>query len=278
MQDMSEAEISAELDALLACVGCVFLETLLDGRLEREEILIRKSIAARRPDLPVVLAHGAALRRRIVAAQRRQPRALIWVAGSLPTVRWAIGQLSGRRVPAPDDYPRCLRAQLRRALWRSSLGRLRHELTFRTLQAPVFVKPARCKAFVATRVQSAADLQGFEAVGGAAPIWCAAWVRWRSEWRAYVWRGRLLAIEHYDGDSSATLDVDLVQRCARHHYDCTGLAACALDWGVLDDGRTALVEANDAYAIGAYGQISADHYALFLLSRWQQLCIDARHS
>src|SRR4051812_22367020 len=42
------------------------------------------------------------------------------------------------------------------------------------------------------------------------------------------------------------------------------------DFGVLENGQTALVEANDGYSLGAY-QITASNYTNVLLTRWAEL-------
>jgi hypothetical protein len=47
-------------------------------------------------------------------------------------------------------------------------------------------------------------------------------------------------------------------------------AAYGIDFGVLSDGQTALIEANDGYSLGAY-QIGATAYTDVLLTRWQEL-------
>ena len=46
--------------------------------------------------------------------------------------------------------------------------------------------------------------------------------------------------------------------------------ACAMDFGVLDDGQTALVEVNDAFGVGAYG-LDAAPYVDLLAARWEEL-------
>lgn len=47
-------------------------------------------------------------------------------------------------------------------------------------------------------------------------------------------------------------------------------AAYGIDFGLLDTGETALVEANDGYALGAYS-IDAVSYARLLFTRGHQL-------
>jgi len=43
-----------------------------------------------------------------------------------------------------------------------------------------------------------------------------------------------------------------------------------MDFGVLSSGESALVEANDGYALGAY-KISSAAYSELLFSRWREL-------
>ena len=47
-------------------------------------------------------------------------------------------------------------------------------------------------------------------------------------------------------------------------------AACSLDFGVTDDGRTLLIEMNDGFAIGCYG-LPDEQYAKFLTARWTEM-------
>jgi hypothetical protein len=47
-------------------------------------------------------------------------------------------------------------------------------------------------------------------------------------------------------------------------------SAYGIDFGVLESGQTALVEANDGYALGAY-KIAAEPYTDLLVRRWQEL-------
>lgn len=45
----------------------------------------------------------------------------------------------------------------------------------------------------------------------------------------------------------------------------------AIDFGVLTTGETALIEVNDAFAIGAYDNVPGDLYLMMLKARWNQL-------
>ncbi|MBW8810364.1 MAG: ATP-grasp domain-containing protein, partial [Lysobacter sp.] len=48
-------------------------------------------------------------------------------------------------------------------------------------------------------------------------------------------------------------------------------AAYGIDFGVLCDGQTALVEANDGYSLGAYKKISNAVYTDLVMARWAEL-------
>ncbi|MGM7644396.1 ATP-grasp domain-containing protein [Nocardia sp. JW2] len=49
-----------------------------------------------------------------------------------------------------------------------------------------------------------------------------------------------------------------------------------MDFGVLANGDTALVEVNDGYALGAY-RIAADHYTELVMARWRELLGAVKH-
>ena len=48
--------------------------------------------------------------------------------------------------------------------------------------------------------------------------------------------------------------------------------ACSMDICVTKDGRTLLVEFNDAYSLGAYG-LPDIYYAKLISARWSQLLV-----
>ena len=50
-------------------------------------------------------------------------------------------------------------------------------------------------------------------------------------------------------------------------------AGYALDFGVLADGRTALVEWNDGFSLGSYG-LEGGLYTELILARWCELIDD----
>lgn len=60
------------------------------------------------------------------------------------------------------------------------------------------------------------------------------------------------------------------QALSEHRRSGEAPAAYGIDFGVLSSGETALVEANDGYALGAY-KIESAPYAELLFARWAEL-------
>jgi hypothetical protein len=150
----------------------------------------------------------------------------------------------------PDYYPDFLKDHLYRKVWKSTLW---------PQNRGVFIKPAdRHKRF-----------NGFITVGGyrkkkRGPYWCSDIVTFINEWRYYIADGKILTGEWYSGDELNTpdapeLDIDIPK----------GYCG-AVDFGLLDSGEMALVEANSPYACGWYGK-QDDLYVEWLVKGWDFL-------
>lgn len=110
-------------------------------------------------------------------------------------------------------------------------------------------------------------------------VWTSTPVHWLSEVRCYVMDGRLLGQARYDdGADDAPLPVQqaidsMIATMQRDSGDeATAPVAYSLDVGVMSCGTTALVECNDAWALGFYkGTLDRADYFQMLWRRWQQL-------
>lgn len=204
-------------------------------------------------------------------ARRRLPidRGTV-VAGEVPSVPGALRQL-GVEPPRPNDYPVCLRHLLHRRVWSSTVRRLKEGL-FEGAVPPAFAKPSgRQKRFTGRVFASPDDLIHLEGASGSTTIHCAEPVRWTSEHRVYVVRGRVVGIRHYAGEPAVSLDDAVVSEAVRRlQQSGETTAGYGLDLGVLDDGRTALVEWNDGFSLGSYG-LDAGSYTELILARWSEL-------
>ena len=100
----------------------------------------------------------------------------------------------------------------------------------------------------------------------------------KAEWRCFIFYDKIADARPYGSVSTLNYDGYL------YHYDSEVLKkmmqafinwddrplACSMDICVTKDGRTLLVELNDAYALGCYG-LPAITYAKFISARWSQL-------
>ena len=146
---------------------------------------------------------------------------------------------------------------------------------------PRFIKPLETKLFTgfvynhsecpsALEPHQQEQRQAFDAMQADAVVWACLPVTWASEWRYYVVGGEIKGAGRYDQEESLVApkpDIQVVLRCINalalaHPY--------AIDFGVLSTGETALVEVNDAWAIGLYeNALTPSQYLDFLYRRWQ---------
>ncbi|MFE3027528.1 ATP-grasp domain-containing protein [Nocardia tengchongensis] len=198
----------------------------------------------------------------------------VFIAGDMDAMHGAMRQL-GMPVPEPDDYPAGLADYLRRKVWTSTLGEVERAFDIGSIPA-TFVKPAdRRKNFTGAVCYSERDIAAFGNISRRQRVWCSEVVKWLAEYRVYVIDHRVVEIDHYDGDPTIPLDPNVVE-AAIAAYRRSGVAPSAygIDFGVLANGETALVEANDGYALGAYA-ITADLYTVLIMRRWSELLASA---
>ena len=191
----------------------------------------------------------------------------VLVAGHIPVVIQALRRL-GVTPPPPDDYPLALRPWLHRRIWASTVGDVVKRLQEGS-GGRFFVKPStRLKRFPGRAVESWSDLHVLANASNRAPVICSEVVQWRSEYRVYVTRGRIVGTRHYLGDADVPLDETTV-RDAITTYENSGAAPAgyAVDFGILSTGETALVEVNESYGLGNYGLDDAA-YTDLIVARW----------
>jgi len=85
-----------------------------------------------------------------------------------------------------------------------------------------------------------------------------------SEWRAFVYQGKLVGLQNYSGDFTMFPNVDDI-RCMIDAYKSAPIAY-TLDVGVFDE-KTFVIECHDFFSCGLYG--FADHNIYpYMLYRW----------
>lgn len=193
------------------------------------------------------------------------------VHGSVTSVRRALARL-GCEPPAAKLPPE-LQRYLGRPSWEGRLGDIREQVLANRLEAPVFIKPADAqKAFTGTVVSGMMDLMSSNHLPDDLTITIQQPVEFLTEWRVFVLDGRILHLSHYAGEPALFPDLSpiraFIEEC-RRQPGC--FCAYGADFGVIgQSGKTALIELNDAFALGSYG-LNSLAYTTMIEARWNQL-------
>lgn len=168
-----------------------------------------------------------------------------------------------------DTYPDALHPFLLRDVMRTTLGDFRKKWNAFEDAPPVFVKPVEQKLFTGKVIRSLVDWIPLVGLSDDTIIYTSDPVDFVSEFRVYIRDGGIQVAKHYQGDWSKVINIQTVKDAINELGD---LAPCAyaLDFGVLTNGNTALVEYNDATSLGNYGMPPLK-YAALLEYRWQQI-------
>lgn len=192
------------------------------------------------------------------------------VAGSIPYVRAGLAAL-GIKPPPFEEYPACLRPYLGRRFWSCTVSDLLRDIETAGRPA-VFAKPEfRRKRFTGHVFAAPEDRVHLEGASRHTRLRCAEVVEWLTEHRIFVHFGEVVGIRPYAGNENLAIDLD----CAREAIailEASGWTsrAYAADFGLLSDGRTALVELNDAWGLGSWG-LDPDVYTSLIMTRWREL-------
>lgn len=191
------------------------------------------------------------------------------VAGGLRTVEAAMAKI-GMQIPEANNLPSQLRAYRGRETWTSTWGQLRQKYGETGPPKPLFVKPLnRNKGFPSIALFNADDFVSLSHLSDSDAVLVAEYVLFESEWRCFVCRGQVIEISHYQGELFTYPDANVI-RSAIEDFGDDAPAGYAIDFGVLDNGRTVLVEVNPGYSLGSYG-LNAVEYSELLEARWVEL-------
>lgn len=184
------------------------------------------------------------------------------VIGFITQIKMALINL-GIEPPTELDYPEEIQSYLGRKIWQDSL----HNVYNSPEMWPVFVKPVKGKQFDGKLITSLKDLIGLGSQDDR-KIWCSEPMNFKSEYRCFIKYGKLIDVRRYKGDFRLLPNFNVVENCIKDYT--TQPNAFTLDFGVTDQGTTALIEVNDGYAMGSYGLTPID-YAKMISARWSQL-------
>jgi hypothetical protein len=192
---------------------------------------------------------------------------LTLIVGGTVAVHTALRQI-GVEIPLPLNLPESLVSFAGRRIWETTLGKVRQE--FEVGQTgPVFVKPlVATKSFAGCVLSERAELEQLQHLDDELSLQASEPVNFISEWRYYIHHGVVVGLAHYKGEWSVVPDKSVVRQAIS--INSAGPVAYSLDFGVTLEGRTLLVEANDAFSLGAHG-IDAVAYAKMLEDRWLEI-------
>lgn len=187
---------------------------------------------------------------------------LTGLAGYIEDIHTALTKLN-KPIPKPHDYPEELSEFFGRKIRKDKLGNVRN------LTESYFIKPISHKLFngmvwnndsFSRRliVTQPDDLD----------VWVSDYVNFVSEYRVFVLDGRILDCRNYRGDWSKAPNKEIIEAGVKV-IGKNPIAYC-IDWGVLDNGKTVLVEMNDGFSFGHYG-LNPVYCAHMLSARWHEL-------
>ena len=227
-------------------------------RLEREEMLVFKEANLRGYSVRYVC---------IKHLLRKRPDA-IPKEGELPvgTIQFihAACKSIGREIAPADYYPACLTPWLFRKVWKST-----YKDVYRYLEnggTPIFIKSVKLKKLSGKVVTFETDLQALQCSKNL-ELWCSEVVEWRAEFRVYVVNRKIVHVGWYENKDNLCLNMNAVESALQAMWDANyPISNFCIDFGVLDNGETALIEMGDGYSMGAYDIPAADY--LTLLQNW----------
>lgn len=189
------------------------------------------------------------------------------VVGGVPVVEAALAAI-GVTVPPADNLPECLAKYRGRRVWTSTWGELRAKYGKSGPPEPLWVKSLRRnKGAPSLAVYEAEDID--TSLPDAHEVLVSEYVTFVSEWRCFVRGGQVIDLCRYQGDVFRFPDAAVVKAAVADHARVAP-AGYGIDFGVLTNGQTVLVEVNEGYSLNPYGLESME-YAELLEARWLQL-------
>jgi len=243
-----------------------YIQTYGNGKMEPEHRGIQAVLEAR--NIPVTLFTQKKIDR---SQLDLSPDCLI--AGETSVVSKALKQLRVE-LPPPNTYPEALKYMLKRHVWESTLKAVLHDLDVNPFHSGVFVKPRdSAKKFTGCVLNSLSDRYLLKGASLHTPVWCAETVHWLSEYRVFVVNSRIAGIRHYWGDEQISIHLPEVEEAiGRLEASPERTNGYGIDFGVLQNGETALIEWNDGYSLGSYG-LEDELYTELIIARWEEMML-----
>ncbi len=233
-----------------------------NGKLEREHLGVKNILESRGIDYELFTT------KRLRRNQLKLDQSTL-VVGDHPTIETVFKRLKFPYVS--DSYPESLRPYLKRSISETTLGSLLNE-SQRGEIGSLFIKPkGKAKLFTGFVVNSNQDIYALDGLSKQTALYCSSLVEWSSEYRVFVNHSKIVGVKHYSGDPQISLNLSEVENAVADFEKSTErTAAYGVDFGVLQNGETALVEWNDGFALGGY-DLDDEVYTDLIWSRWVEI-------
>jgi len=186
------------------------------------------------------------------------------VVGTIESSRYIFNKL-GISVPnlyIPDELSEFTGRKIEKSTIKDALNRFKNK-------EKIFIKPVVAKRFPAQVVDGLPLMtyvnQNFD---DTMECWISEVVNFVSEYRIFLNNNEIIGCKHYLGDYKIFLDWNIIETAVKS-LKCQPAGWC-LDFGVTDDNKTLLIEANDGYSLGNYG-LDTSAYCKLLKDRWIEL-------
>lgn len=166
--------------------------------------------------------------------------------------------------PITVDYPEELKEFLGRTIQESTLSNIANNPE----TWPIFIKSKEQKRITGKVIRNASDLVGLGYQEENPEIYISEVMDFVSEYRVFVRYGEVLDCKHYWGDPMVFPDAAIIKAAISKYQSAPD--AYGIDFAVTKEGKTVLIEVNDAWALGCYG-LEMHLYAKFLITRWAQI-------
>ena len=168
-------------------------------------------------------------------------------------------------------YPISLRPHLKREVWETTIGRFLMQ-SYDEINLNVFIKPKLSnKAFTGFVVNSPQQLFSLENFSKNMELYCSQVVHFISEYRVFVNKSKIVGMKNYYGNSELKPDISFIKNTISDFENSSDkTSAYGIDFGILQNNETALVEWNDAYSLGSYN-LNKEVYTNLIITRWEEI-------
>ena len=147
--------------------------------------------------------------------------------------------------------------------------------TIKDLTFPCFIKPTdEIKLFDGTVIENKEQFKLIPELKSDTRLLIQGVQNYLSEYRCFVYKGKLMGIKHYQGDFELFPELDYIKWCINNYKNSP--IAYTIDFGIVVAERnnllhvTKLIEVHNFYSCGTYG-FGGKELAYMLIDSWNEL-------